>query len=79
MTETGSTSNLAKANWYTTVLLPVLRSQQLELAYSLVWANTKNNFYTPYKGHAAEADFISFKNNPYLVFGDKIPPMYRLQ
>jgi mannan endo-1,4-beta-mannosidase len=79
MTETGSTSNLAKANWYTTILLPVIKMQKIELAYTLVWANTKNNFYTPYKGHPAEADFTNFKNDPYLVFGDKIPGMYQLK
>jgi mannan endo-1,4-beta-mannosidase len=74
MTETGSTSNLAKANWYTANLLAVLKLQQLELAYALVWANTKNNFYTPYKGHPAEADFKTFKADPYLMFGDKVSP-----
>ncbi len=79
MTETGSTSNLAKPNWFTSVLLEVLKRQKLELAYTLVWANTKNNYYTPYKGHAAETDFIGFKNNPYIMFGDRMPAMYRLQ
>jgi mannan endo-1,4-beta-mannosidase len=81
MTETGSTSNIAKANWYTTNLLAVLKLQQLELAYTLVWANTKNNLYTPYKGHPAEADFKSFKADPYLMFGDKILPgaMYEIK
>jgi len=33
----------------------------------------------PYKGHPAEADFISFKNDPYLIFGDKLPNMYELK
>jgi mannan endo-1,4-beta-mannosidase len=50
MTETGSTSNLAKTTWYTSNLLQVLKMQKLELAYALVWANTKSNYYTPYKG-----------------------------
>lgn len=79
MTETGSTSNLAKADWYTNVLLKVLNTQKLELAYTLVWANTKSNYYTPYKSHAAEADFIKFKNDPYLIFSDKLPGMYQLK
>lgn len=72
MTETGSTSNLAKANWFTANLLAALKSQQLELAYTLVWANTKGNYYTPYKGHPAEADFKTFKSDAYLVFGDRL-------
>lgn len=78
MTETGSTSNLARSNWYTAILLPVLKSQQLELAYVLVWANTKNNFYTPYPGHPAEADFKSFKADGYPIFADKVPVMYKI-
>jgi mannan endo-1,4-beta-mannosidase len=79
MTETGSTSNIAKSNWYTANLLQVLTSQKIELAYALVWANTKNNFYTPYKGHAAETDFINFKNNGYVLFADKMPAMYTIK
>jgi mannan endo-1,4-beta-mannosidase len=79
MTETGSTSNLAKSTWYTDILLKTLKNQQLQLSYVLVWANTKNNFYTPYKGHAAEADFVKFKNDSYLVFADKLTSMYQLK
>ena len=79
MTETGSTTNLAKSDWFSERLLKVLKAQQLELAYTLVWANTRNNFYTPYKGHPAEADFIKFKNDPYIIFADKIPAMYKIK
>ncbi len=79
MTETGSTSNLAKSTWYTANLLQVLTQQKIELAYALVWANTKNNFYTPYSGHASQADFVTFKNNGFVMFADKMPAMYTLK
>ena len=79
MTETGSTDNLAKLDWYTDMLLKVLTYQKLEMAYVLVWANSVKGYYTPYKGHPAEADFIKFKNDPYVLFGDKLPRMYRLE
>jgi mannan endo-1,4-beta-mannosidase len=79
LTETGSTDNLTKADWFTDMLLKVLKYQKIELAYTLVWANTKTNYYTPYKGHPAEADFIKFKNDPYMVFGDKLTNMYQLK
>ncbi|MGZ8538591.1 MAG: glycoside hydrolase family 26 protein [Flavisolibacter sp.] len=79
MTETGSTSNLAKSNWYTDNLLKVLTNQQIQIAYTMVWANTKDNFYTPYKGHAAEQDFINFKNNTYVMFADRMPVMYTIK
>ena len=76
MTETGSTTNLAKTDWYTDKLLKVLTTQKIQLSYALVWANTKDNFYTPYKGHAAEQDFINFKNNTNIMFADRMPAMY---
>ncbi len=79
LTETGSTSNLAMTNWYTGKLLPVLKQQQLQLAYVLVWANTKNNYYTPYRNHPAQADFINFRNDNYVIFSDRLRNMYLLQ
>lgn len=77
LTETGL-SNLGQANWHTAVLLKALQRQPVRLSYVLVWANRKDGFWTPYKGHPAEADFISFKNNDYVLFGDEIPNMYQL-
>jgi mannan endo-1,4-beta-mannosidase len=77
-TETGL-QNLAQNDWYSQKLLKVLTTQKLELAYVMIWANTKGAFWTPYKGHPAEADFLSFKNNPYLMFGDKLMNVYQLK
>lgn len=78
LTETGL-QNLTQADWYTGMLQKVLQNQKLELAYVLVWANTKDAFWTPYKGHAAEADFIKFKSSPYILFGDEMPEMYEIK
>jgi mannan endo-1,4-beta-mannosidase len=78
MTETGL-QNLTQSNWYTQMLLKVLQAEKVELSYVLVWANTKNAYWTPYKGHSAESDFKTFRNNPYLVFGDKVLGMYELK
>jgi mannan endo-1,4-beta-mannosidase len=78
MTETGL-MNLTLSNWYTQMLLKALQSEKVELSYVLVWANTKEAYWTPYKGHSAESDFKSFKNSAYVVFGDKIPVMYELK
>lgn len=78
LTETGL-QNLTQTDWYTGKLLKILQAQKVELAYVLAWANTKDAFWTPYKGHAAEADFINFFKSPYLIFGDKIPDMYKLK
>lgn len=78
MTETGL-MNLTQSNWYTQLLLKALQTEKVELSYVLVWANTKTAYWTPYKGHAAESDFKAFKNNAYIVFGDKMPGMYELK
>jgi mannan endo-1,4-beta-mannosidase len=78
LTETGL-QNVTQANWYTQMLLKVLQEHRLELGYVMVWANTKDAYWTPYKGHPAEADFISFKNNNYLLLGDRLPKMYELK
>ena len=78
LTETGA-SKLTQSNWYTQTLLRALQNQRVELAYVLVWANTTSAYWTPYKGHAAEADFISFKNNSYVYFAGEAPGMYHIK
>ena len=78
LTETGL-QNLTQPDWYTAMLLRVLQYQKVSLAYVLVWANRKDAYWTPYKGHPAEADFRKFKANPYIRFGDNMPGMYTLK
>lgn len=78
LTETGL-QNLTQTDWYTQTLLKALKQQKIELAYAMVWANTPNAFWTPYKGHASQSDFIKFKNDSYIVFGDKVRSMYKLK
>lgn len=77
LTETGLL-NLTQHDWYTGVLLKSLRQHELTLAYVLVWANRKGGFWTPYKGHPAEADFVAFKGSPYVLFGDEMPEIYTI-
>jgi mannan endo-1,4-beta-mannosidase len=77
LTETGL-ATISKTDWYTQTLLKALQNTKLELAFAMVWANTKTAYYTPYKGHAAENDFISFKNNPYVIFGSEMPAVYKM-
>ena len=78
MTETGL-QNLTQTDWYSQMLQKVLQNQKLELAYVLVWANTKDAYWTPYKGHPSEGDFVKFKNEPYIMFGSEMPDMYKLK
>jgi len=78
LTETGL-QNLTKNDWFTGQLLKSLKDQKIEFAYALVWANTKDAFWTPYPGHAAAQDFINFKKNGYVLFGDHLPSMYQIK
>jgi mannan endo-1,4-beta-mannosidase len=79
-TETGlNLKESNKTNWYTQTLLKVLKQQKLELAYVLTWANNSGSYFVPYPNHLAANDFITFKNDPYILFGDKIPEMYKIR
>lgn len=62
-TETGCESVVID-NWYTSVLLPILK--EYPVAYVTVWRNAHDkpqHFYTPYPGHPAESDFKQFTEN----------------
>jgi len=78
LTETGL-ANISQSDWFTQVLLKALTLQKVQLSYALVWANTRDAYWTPYKGHPAESDFLKFKNNPYVLFSDKMPTVYSLK
>lgn len=71
LTETGQ-QNLSITDWYTRILLAGLQAQRIEMAYILVWANTKDAYWTPYKNHPAESDFIQFKDNSYVIFANEL-------
>lgn len=77
LTETGL-QNLTKADWYTQILQKSLQTNKVEIAYAMAWANTKAAYWTPYKGHSAEADFKTFKNSSYVMFGDEMPAVYTI-
>jgi mannan endo-1,4-beta-mannosidase len=76
-TETGL-ENIPQTDWFTNTLLKVLKAEQTQIAYVMVWSNRQTSYWTPYKGHPAEADFIHFKNDPYVIFDDKMSDFYRI-
>jgi mannan endo-1,4-beta-mannosidase len=78
LTETGL-QNLSKVDWFTGQLLKSLKNQNIEFAYALLWANTKDAYWTPYAGHPAASDFMSFKNDGYVLFADKMPSVYQIK
>jgi mannan endo-1,4-beta-mannosidase len=79
-TETGLES-IPNATWWTEVLLKVMRSSDLELAYVLVWRNdTKSptHYYAPFPGHEPSIpDFVKFFNHPYTLFETDLRDIYK--
>lgn len=76
-TETGL-ENVSQPDWYTHLLLKALTDEQVQIAYVMVWSNRPKSYWTPYKGHPAEADFIAFKNDPHILFSDKMGNVYKM-
>lgn len=77
-TETGL-EGIPNPDWWTSVLLKVMRAEGLRLSYVLVWRNdqrSEKHFYAPYPGHNSVPDFIRFYNDPYTLFEKDLPGMY---
>ncbi|MCC8117828.1 MAG: glycoside hydrolase family 26 protein [Bacteroidales bacterium] len=70
LTETGSEA-CTLPNWYMDLLYPAIKDYPI--VYVSVWRNAmpemkENHFYTPYKGHPSEPDFINFYKLPKTAF-----------
>ena len=85
LTETG-VETVPDPGWWTGGLLPALKAPEIGggIAYALVWRNSndatdrRNHFYAPYPGQASAADFLRFKQDPFVLFEDELPNLYRL-
>ena len=78
-TETGLES-IPKADWWTKVLLKVLKGHNLELTYVLVWRNDKSSpthYYAPFPGQVSVPDFIRFYRDPYTLFEKDLHDIYK--
>jgi mannan endo-1,4-beta-mannosidase len=78
-TETGLES-ITNPDWWTQVLLKVMKSDKLRLSYVLVWRNdTKSptHFYAPYPGHTSVPDFKKFYDDPYTLFEKDLKNIYK--
>lgn len=75
LTETGN-ETIKKPDWFTGTLLKGLTStvESRQIAYVMVWRNRTaspdlpDHYYTPHAGHPAAADFIRFREDPYIRF-----------
>jgi len=77
-TETGLES-IPNEKWWTEVLLKTLKSENLQLAYVLVWRNdvtSPTHYYAPFPGQVSERDFKKFYNDPFTLFEKDLKNIY---
>jgi mannan endo-1,4-beta-mannosidase len=78
--ETGS-ETIPQADWFTNNLLEGIKADDTgrRIAYVMVWRNAwPHHHYAPYPGHASAPDFVKFRQDPYTIFEDDLPKMYRM-
>jgi mannan endo-1,4-beta-mannosidase len=79
LTETGLES-IPNQTWWTETLLKVLKSENLQLAYVLVWRNdatSTTHFYAPFPGQISVPDFLKFYNDPFTLFENDLKNVYK--
>ena len=77
-TETGLES-IPNEKWWTEVLIKTLKSENLQLAYVLVWRNdvtSPTHYYAPFPGQVSEKDFIKFYDDPFTFFEKDLKNIY---
>ena len=77
-TETGLES-IPNPEWWTQVLLKVMRQEDIRMAYVLVWRNDPKSptHYAPYPGQISAEDFKKFYNDPYTLFEKDLRDIYK--
>jgi len=79
LTETGLES-ITDKNWWTGVLLKVLKENDLKIAYAMVWRNdskSATHYYAPFPGHPSVPDFLKFYQDPYTLFESDLGDIYK--
>lgn len=78
--ETGL-EKIPNENWFTNILLEGIKSDDTgrRIAYVMVWRNAwPHHHYAPYPGHPSAPDFVKFRNDPYTIFEDDLPEIYKM-
>ncbi len=85
LTETGQ-EGVPSPTWWTGRLLRALTADPMarRIAWALVWRNAHaadkpGHFYAPHPGHPSVPDFVRFRQDPFVLFEDELPPMYTLR
>jgi mannan endo-1,4-beta-mannosidase len=80
LTETGVGQVAANANWWTDILLEIVKSSPStkKLAWVLVWRNADNRQnYAAFPGSATAENFKAFERDPFTLFMEDLPKMYK--
>ena len=80
LTETGQ-ENLPTSNFFTDALLEPIKTDTIamKISYAAVWRNSYElHHFAPYPGHPTVPDFLKFYHDPFTLFEDNLPDMYRL-
>jgi mannan endo-1,4-beta-mannosidase len=80
-TETGLES-IPDPTWWTGTLLNALQTNDMQLAYVLVWRNdvrSPTHYYAPFPGQGSVPDFLRFYESPYTLFEKDLVSLYRLR
>jgi hypothetical protein len=67
-----------ETNWFSSHLLKVLTDPDVDIAYVLTWENRRadyQEFYVPFRGHAAQPDFVRFFEDDATLFLDDLDPL----
>ena len=78
-TETGLES-IPNTTWWTETLLTALKTENMRLAYVLVWRNdvtSPTHYYAPFPGHTSVPDFMKFYNDPFTLFEKDLDNIYK--
>lgn len=79
LTETGK-DGVGIDAWLTEVLFEPIEQDPAarRIAYVLVWRNArKDHHFAPYPGHSSAPDLVRLRQDPFVLFEDDLPDMYR--
>ncbi|NQU84688.1 MAG: beta-mannosidase [Mariniphaga sp.] len=78
-TETGLES-IPDTTWWTETLLKVMKKDDMQLSYVLVWRNdtrSATHYYAPFPGQVSIPNFMEFYNDPYTLFENDLVDIYK--
>lgn len=81
-TEIGPKDSLVavtRSDWFTGEFLAALKEDPVacRLAYMMTWMNSDRKNSVPLPGQRNHEDYLKFHRDPFILFSDRLPPMYR--